>query len=168
MISLVATTRRLLAIGVVALVAGCAASTNNCARHGSNECSACRNGSRCPLRTVACGVYHGTLADEVMCCDVGCLSQSYGGNPCPKARSCGPECVNCRECCLMPLGLKDAAFSKPQPGPPPASIRPPAPPKFLEVPVQPVVSPVRPEAPDAARGNVEVGYRPKLTVPGND
>jgi hypothetical protein len=146
---------------------GCATCGNQCAHHGKSDCRECRDGS-CPLKRAACGVYHGTLADEVMCCDVGCLSQSYGGPRCPGPQVCGPDCVNCRECCLMPLGFVDKACTKPTPGPPPASIRPPMPPKFLEVPVHPVVSPVRPEAPDAVRGDVEVGYRRELTVPGND
>jgi hypothetical protein len=42
------------------------------------------------------------------------------------------------------------------------------PPKFLAVPTHPVISPVRPEAPEPQRGNVEVSYRPELTIPGND
>jgi hypothetical protein len=74
----------------------------------------------------------------------------------------------CRECGVIPLGLAGPLVEKPQPGPPPATFRPQTPPKFLAVPTHPVVSPVPPEAPEPQRGNVEVSYRPELTIPARD
>ncbi len=150
---------RLLAMLLVGSLIGCAAPHNQC--DCGQGCGSCAFGS------VACGAWNGTLADEVMCCNAGCLSQSRGVGACPSA-TCGPDCMNCRECQLIPLGLAGPLVEKPQPGPPPVSFRPQMPPKFLAVPTHPVISPVRPEAPEPQRGNVEVSYRPELTIPGND
>jgi hypothetical protein len=151
---------RLLATLLVVAILGCAAQNKQC------DCG--QGCDSCALGAVACGLYHGTLADEVMCCNAGCLSQSRGICSCPRRATCGPDCMYCRECGLIPLGLAGPLVEKPQPGPPPISFRPQVPPKFLAVPTHPVVSPVRPEAPEPQQGNVEVSYRPELTIPGND
>jgi hypothetical protein len=76
--------------------------------------------------------------------------------------------MHCRECGLVPLGLAGPMFEKPHPGPPPATLRPQMPPKFLAVPTHPIVSPVRPDAPEFNRGEVETTYRKELTIPGSD
>jgi hypothetical protein len=151
--------RRLLAIAALAAVTGCATCQDDCCND--------KGCGRCSLCTVACGVYHGTLADDVMCCSTGCLSQAEGLVQCPRS-TCGPDCMNCRECGVIPLGLAGPLIEKPQPGPAPTSFRPQMPPKFLAVPTHAVVSPVRPEAPEPDRGNVEVGFRQELTIPGRD
>jgi hypothetical protein len=69
----------------------------------------------------------------------------------------------------VPLGLVDrSALQKPPPGPPPATLRPAMPPKFLPVPTETVLSPARPDAPEPERGDVEIGYRSQITFPGHD
>ena len=152
---------RLLAIPLVAVLLGCASRGRTC------DCgSGCS--SRSPLCSIADGLYHGTLADELMCCHTGCLSQARQPCICPRAR-CGPECYPCSECRLAPLGFIDSSkWQKPEPGPPPATFRPEMPPKFLAVPTHPVVSAVPPEAPEPQRGNVEVGFRKEYTIPAKD
>jgi hypothetical protein len=85
----------------------------------------------------------------------------------PRSRF-GPECYVCPDCCMIPFGMECPLADKPKPGPPPACLRPPMPPKFLPVPTEPVLSPVRPDAPEPRRGDIEVGYRPQLTSPGHD
>lgn len=149
-----------LAIPVIAAVVGCAACPQDC---GTGK--ACRRGGVCGA---LCGIYHGTLADEVMCCSTGCLSQAGGVCGCPPGPRCGSECTQCRECCVIPLGLAGPLLEKTQAGPPPATCRPPLPPKFLPVPTQPTVSPARADAPEPQRGEIEVGYRNQLTSPGRD
>lgn len=150
---------RLLAAPLIAALLGCVVNSRPC------DCGdGCRQS---PLGSVACGLYHGTLADEVMCCNTGCLSQARQPCICPRA-TCGPDCYPCRECRLAPFGLIGSRWTKPEPGPPPITYRPEMPAKFLTVPTHPVVSPVRPEAPEPQRGNVEVGYRKELTIPARD
>jgi hypothetical protein len=150
-----------LAILLIAAVAGCAARSRKCER--------CDCGSGCALGNVACGVYHGTLADEVMCCNTGCLSQSDGLGACRQpGPTCGPDCRQCRECRLIPFGLARPLIDKPEPGPPPMRFRPEMPPKFLPVPTEPTVSPARAEAPEDDGGDIEVNYRKQLISPGRD
>lgn len=150
-----------LAILVIAAAAGCATCPQKC---GKGDC-----GHRCCLGTVACGVYHGTLADEVMCCSTGCLSQANGLGACRQpCATCGPDCMHCRECGIIPLGLAGPLIERPQPGPPPATFRPEMPPKFLPVPTQPTISPARADAPEDDGGDIEVNYRRQLISPGRD
>ena len=149
----------LAALAVTATVAGCAVShAPNC--DCGEPCNRC-----CPLKT-ACGVYHGTLADEVVCI-TGCLGQGrpYCG---PVYATCGPECDVCPTCPLCPFGLERPIFTRPQPGPPPVRLREPLPAKFLPVPTAPILSPVRRDAPEPTRGEIETGYRPQLYSPGRD
>jgi hypothetical protein len=129
------------------------------------------------------------LALAVTVSALGCASCSPGGcatceNQCPLCRlarmcrpgcdqvNCGDGCGECGACgnCLAGLGPceKCKLCQRPQPGPPPATLRPVLPPKFLPVPIQPVLSPARPDAPEPTRGDVEVAYRNQLSVPGRD
>jgi hypothetical protein len=99
--------------------------------------------------------------DDV-CCGDGCDgSCEAGGSSCLLAAAdrCG-RCGVCQHCRKL--------FTRPEPGPPPIRYRPALPPKFLPVPTQPTLSPVRPDAPEPWRGDVEVGFRPQLTFPARD
>lgn len=150
----------LLALPLFAAALGCATRAPKCNR--------CGCGHRCCLSTVACGVYHGTLADEVMCCGTGCLDQAGDPCSCPPSARCGPDCSHCRECRLIPFGLARPLCEKPQPGPPPVRFRPEMPPNFLPVPTAPTVSPVRAGAPEPNGGDIEVSYSQQLISPGGD
>jgi hypothetical protein len=140
--------------------AGCAAiNRTSC---GCGECDGC------PVARVACATYKGELADDVNCCSR-CFGE--GCSICDRLVppvTCGPECTECRSCWLLPFGIGDKFREKPTPGPPPMTIRPPMPPKFLPVPTEDVMSPVRPDAPEPQRGNVDMGWRPQMTVSGHD
>lgn len=59
-------------------------------------------------------------------------------------------------------------WCKPAAGPPPVTLRPEMPPKFLPVPTKPILSPVRPDAPDLQRGDVEFDYRRQVSFPARD
>jgi hypothetical protein len=155
--AVVSTRYRAILAATLAAAVGCA-----CGPRTGSDCEACRNR---PLRNIACGIYHGTLADEVICCNAGCLSQTGNGCEGPVSPRCGPDCQGCQECCLTPLGLFDSWCKKPQAGPPPETLQPAMPPKFLPVPVEPTVSPVRADAPEQERGDIEVGWRPELRNP---
>lgn len=157
--------RTCIAALVAAASVGCAA----CYRE------TCQCGSGCaPVRTL-CSAYHGELADELICCNRGCCGQScpHWYEPEPYA-NCGPECYPCRDAFLLPFGLGCERLGmayrrcKPSPGPPPVTMRPELPPKFLPVPTQPVLSPVRPDAPDPMRGDVEFDYRKEVQFPARD
>jgi hypothetical protein len=64
--------------------------------------------------------------------------------------------------------LGDHCCQTPAAGPPPIRYQPEMPPKFLPVPTTPTLSPVRPDAPEAFRGEVETSYDPRLTSPGRN
>jgi hypothetical protein len=91
---------------------------------------------------------------------------------------CDGSCDSCRSCCLLAAADRCGRcgfcqhcrkmFTRPEPGPPPIRYRPALPPKFLPVPTQPTLAPARPDAPEAWRGDVEVGFRPQLTFPAGD
>jgi hypothetical protein len=98
---------------------------------------------------------------------------------CDACESCEGCESTCRTCPLCPLeacgrcaaclrGHRCKLFTRPQPGPPPVNYVPALPPKFLPVPTQPTLSPARPEAPDAWRGDLEFGWRSEITSPGRD
>ncbi|WP_428304770.1 hypothetical protein [Lacipirellula sp.] len=152
--------RRLLACLLLLAASGCTA-----ARNSNCNCGEC-NG--CPPIRMAAAAYHGELADDVICCSrcfgEGCAVCDRMVRPV----TCGPECNQCRTCPILPFGIGDKLCEKPVPGPPPATFRPPMPPKFLPVPTQDVLSPARPDAPEPQRGNVDMGWRPQMTVSGHD
>ncbi|MCC6494581.1 MAG: hypothetical protein IT424_16340 [Pirellulales bacterium] len=156
---------RWLAAFVAAASPGCAA----CWRSDCNCGDACA-----PVRAVG-SAYYGELADEAVCCGRGCLSQScpHWYEPAPAPR-CGGECYPCRECFLAPFGLGCERLGmlcgrcKPAAGPPPATLRPELPPKFLPVPTAPILSPAPPDAPDPQRGDVELDYRRQVIFPAHD
>jgi hypothetical protein len=95
-----------------------------------------------------------------------CCSAGLGE---PHAFNC-PLLNRCRTCpaCLLGQRCVRQLFTRPEPGPPPIRYQPDLPPKFLPVPTQPVLSPARPDAPDSWRGDVEMGWSPRVTFPGND
>lgn len=105
-------------------------------------------------------------ADAAPCCD-DCCGDGCDGSCEPNgscsllaaADRCG-RCGVCQHCRKL--------FTRPEPGPPPIRYRPALPPKFLPVPTQPTLSPVRPDAPEPWRGDIEVGFRPELTFPARD
>ncbi|HYO24504.1 MAG TPA: hypothetical protein VEQ85_06095 [Lacipirellulaceae bacterium] len=105
-------------------------------------------------------------------CPEGCGDACCSGTPGVSCSDCplGQASAACH-CCLAgrrcPI-LDHKMLKRPQPGPPPVSYVPPMPPKFLPVPTRPTLSPARPDAPDAWRGDVEVGFRRELRSPGRD
>ena len=154
------TTLRSLALAMLALSAGCASVHRaNC---GCGECGGC------PVARIASATYKGELADDVNCCSR-CFGEGCG--VCERfvrPVTCGPECTTCRTCWFLPFGIGDKLCEKPTPGPAPMTMRVPMPPKFLPVPTEDVLSPVRPDAPEPQRGNVDMGWRPQMTVSGHD
>jgi hypothetical protein len=131
-------------LGAMTLALGALISTVGCAQCSSRGCSTC--GNQCPLCCLSRMTHPG--CDQVAC-----------------GEACGEPCGECKVC---PLGKCDHLCQRPNPGPPPATLRPCLPPKFLPVPTQPVLSPARPDAPEPARGDVEVSYRNQLVTPGRD
>jgi hypothetical protein len=74
----------------------------------------------------------------------------------------------CGKCAACLKGHRSKLFTRPRPGAPPYTYVPAMPPKFLPVPTQPTLSPARPDAPDAWRGDLEFGWRHEITSPGHD
>ncbi len=155
-------TIRLLALALLASATGCALSQRS-------DCN-CGECAGCPVTRMASATYQGELADDVMCCSR-CFGEGCGFcDRLVRPATCGPECTDCESCRWLPFGLGDKWFhrQKPTAGPPTATFRPPMPPKFLPVPTEPVLSPVRPDAPEPQRGNVDTGWRPQMTISGHD
>jgi hypothetical protein len=98
------------------------------------------------------------------CCDT-CES----GEECESTGQACPLCPleACGKCAACLKGHRCKFFTRPAPGPPPATYVPALPPKFLPVPTQPTLSPARPDAPDAWRGDLEFGWRTQITSPGH-
>jgi hypothetical protein len=99
------------------------------------------------------------------CCDA-CESGEGCESTCGACPLCPLEA--CGRCAACLRGHRCKLFTRPQPGPPPVNYVPALPPKFLPVPTQPTLSPARPEAPDAWRGDLEFGWRNEITSPGRD
>ncbi len=151
---------RLLAVVLLSATSGCAL-----ARRSHCDCGECAG---CPVTRVAAATYKGELADDAICCSR-CFGEGCG--VCERfvrPITCVPECTQCRSCWFLPFGIGDKFCEKPTPGPAPMTMRVPMPPKFLPVPTQDVLSPVRPDAPEPQRGNVDMGWRPQMTVSGHD
>jgi hypothetical protein len=141
-------TATLFKLRFVALAVAISVTALGCASCSPGGCSTCEN--QCPLCRLA------------RMCRPGC-DQVNCGDGCSQCEACGNDrgagLASCEKCKLC---------QRPQPGPPPATLRPVLPPKFLPVPIQPVLSPARPDAPEPSRGDVEAAYRNQLTVPGRD
>jgi hypothetical protein len=152
----------LLAAMLAAAIAGCCATCRQ---------SACDCGEPCPNGSIlgtACSIYHGTLADNCLCSDTGCLGQGKPTVGPVYPVTCGPDCSCCRSCWLCPFGLGDRCCQTPVAGPPPIRHQPLMPPKLLPVPTAPMLSPVRPDAPEEFGGEVETSFDPRLTSPGRN
>ena len=138
----------LLAASIVA--SGCA----HC-QHGSDVGGSCLDGCLFAKCTRA------------LCDDPADMNCPCGGDCLQCATPCGCSAEVCEEPCPS-CPLEAAICQRPEPGPPPVRYRPEMPPKFLPVPTCPTVSPVRPDAPEPWRGDVEVHYDKRLTFPGRD
>lgn len=132
--------------------------------------SSCGCGEPCPNGSICgtiCSIYHGTLADDCLC-GTGCIGQGRPTVGPVYPVTCGPDCANCQSCFLCPFGLGDRCGKSPVAGPPPIRHQPEMPPGLLPVPTAPMLSPVRPDAPEDFRGQIETSYDPRLTSPGRN